>query len=221
MSVEAAVGSVHLVACTLDPGSAAATGSLIVTDSDTNSNSDYILCRSITGAVRLQPGVGRITFADSIVDGHGGVAIDGETMVQLERTTALGRIHCEVLNASESLLDDLAVADDRQTGCIRFTRFELNSILPRRFQCVPNEDQARASKTVRCLVPVFNSLRYGRPEYMQLAAGCPQEILTAGPDGAEVGAFAGSLNQIRLGNLLIKLREFMPAGLNAVVIGET
>jgi len=62
----------------------------------------------------------------------------------LERVTVLGRIHCDVLSASECLLDDVAVVEDRQSGCIRFTRFELGSVLPRRFQCVPSESEAAA-----------------------------------------------------------------------------
>jgi hypothetical protein len=221
--VDAPIAALHLVACTLDPRGPA---SLIANDPDRDSSSDYIFCRSITGPLQLGAGVGRITLADSILDGRGGFAIgdaDGQpaALVQLERTTVLGRIHCEILNASEALLDDLVTVEDQQTGCVRFTRFELGSVLPRRFQCVPNEDQVRACHTVRCLAPLFHSLRFGRPDYLQLAAGCPPEILAASTERAEVGAFASALNPIRLSNLLIKLREFMPAGLSAVVIGET
>ncbi len=66
---------------------------------------------------------------------------------------------------------------------------------------------------VRFSVPVFNSRRFGRPDYAQLAAACPVEIMTGSESGAEVGAFAATLNTIRLGNLQTKLREFMPVGL--------
>jgi hypothetical protein len=74
---------------------------------------------------------------------------------------------------------------------------------------------------VRCLAPLFNARRFGRPDYMQLTTGCPPEILTASEAGAEVGAFATALNTIRLNNLEIKLREFLPVGLSALVIAET
>jgi hypothetical protein len=68
---------------------------------------------------------------------------------------------------------------------------------------------------------MFNSRRFGRPAYAQLAAACPVEILTASESGSEVGAFAAALNTIRVQNVRVKLREFMPAGLSAVLIGET
>ena len=95
-------------------------------------------------------------------------------------------------------------------------------MLPRRYQCVPSEVQAATCMPPsRCFAPLFNSLRYGRPDYAQLAAACAPEILTASEARAEVGAFASMLNPIRLNNLVIKLQEFMPVGLSAVIIAET
>jgi hypothetical protein len=142
--------------------------------------------------------------------------------VQLERVTVLGQIHCDVLSASECVFDDLAFVEDRQSGCIRFTRFESGSVLPRRFQCVPSEAQAASCRPPgRCFAPLFNSRVYGRPDYAQLAAACPPEILTASERHSEIGAFTSALNPIRLSNLQIKLQEFMPVGLSAVVIAET
>jgi hypothetical protein len=88
---------------------------------------------------------------------------------------------------------------------------------------VPSNEQVSncSLQKGRCLVPLFNSRTFGRPDYAQLAAACPQEILTASEAGAEVGAFASALNTIRLGNLEIKLQEFLPVGLSALVIAET
>jgi hypothetical protein len=142
--------------------------------------------------------------------------------VQLERVTVLGRVRCEVLQASECLLNDLVVVDDQQAGCIRFSRYERDSVLPRRYQCVPTDDQlAACSPARRCLAPVYNSHRFGLPDYVQLASTCPPAILTSSEQGAEVGAFAGSLNTIRLNNLGIKLAEFLPVGLTSLVLAET
>jgi hypothetical protein len=127
-----------------------------------------------------------------------------------------------VLNASECLLDDIVIVDNQQSGCVRFTRYELGSVLPRRYQCVPSTEQsATCTPPCRCFAPLFNARRYGRPDYVQLAAACPPEILTASEARAEVGAFAGVLNPIRLNNLGIKLQEFMPVSLSAVIIAET
>jgi hypothetical protein len=142
--------------------------------------------------------------------------------VQLERVTVLGGIRCDRLSASECILDDLAFVDDRQSGCIRFTRFEPGSLLPRRFECVPGEERlAACAQPYRCVAPIFNSRRFGRPDYAQLAAACPSEILSASEQHSEIGAFAGALNPIRLANLQTKLAEFLPVGLAAVIIAET
>jgi hypothetical protein len=68
---------------------------------------------------------------------------------------------------------------------------------------------------------LFNSRRFGRPDYVQLAVGTPAQILSASEQHSEIGAFAGALNTIRLGNLRAKLNEFMPVGLQPVIISET
>jgi hypothetical protein len=216
------------VACTLDPLSSGDAGSLVTGDADINHQAAYFLCRCITGALRLGAGVAQTTVADSIIDRRGGVAVGGvgpdtaAQTLQLERVTVLGQIHCDILSASESLLDDIAIVEDQQAGCIRFSRYERGSELPRRYACVPSEETlATCSGAGRCVVPHFNSRRFGMADYAQLGAGCPPEILTASEAGAEVGAFAGLENSIRLQNLEIKLREFLPAGLVAVVIAET
>ncbi|HKU76835.1 MAG TPA: hypothetical protein VJR02_23190 [Pyrinomonadaceae bacterium] len=249
VEIESNVKQFNLLGCTLDPRSTTAGWSLRASDSDLNHQAVYLVCRSITGGLRIGAGIDRLNVADSIVDQQGSVAI-GElpfvvsppaispifspsitslpttpttsNVLQLERVTVLGRIECDVLQASECLLNDLAVVDDQQSGCIRFSRWERGSILPRRFQCVPNEAQARdCPPNRRCLPAQFNSLRFGRPDYAQLGAMRQPEILSASESGAEVGAFASELNQIRLANLQVKLREFMPVSLTAVVVAET
>jgi hypothetical protein len=241
------VGRLLLRACTLDPLAAGAHGSLVASDPDRDHGAEYLLCRCIVGGVRTAAGVSRLVIADSIVDQQGGLAVGGvpggplsppgpwspplsppmpadppARAVQLERVTVLGRVRCELLEASECLLDELAEVDDRQAGCIRFSRFELGSALPRRYQCVPSEEQAAdCAPPGRCLAPLFVSRRFGRPAYGQLAAGGPPAVRTASEAGAEVGAFAGRLDAIRLANLETKLREFLPIGLSALVIAET
>jgi hypothetical protein len=151
-----------------------------------------------------------------------GVTPTSATNVQLEHVTVLGQVQCQVIQASECLFTDVVIVDDQQSGCFRYSRYErrnpasgLSSALPRKFQCVPAEQETRL------LSPVFYSLQYGRPAYCQLAAACPPEILTASEAGAEVGAFADNLNAIRLSNLALKIQEFLPAGLSADIIALT
>jgi hypothetical protein len=247
--VESKVSALRLEACTLDPRLGS---SLLAADLDLNDRAAYLLCRCVAGGLQTGDGVAQLTIADSIIDQSGSIALAGllgvgsppifssppllasppssppqiprpaARNVQLERVTVLGRIHCEVLSASESILDDVAVAEDRQSGCIRFSRFETGSLLPRRYQCVPSEqDEAECPSGGRCLAPFFNSRRFGRPDYLQLAAATPAQILSASEQHSEIGAFAGALNTVRLGNLRAKLKEFMPVGLEPVIIAET
>jgi hypothetical protein len=250
IQITSQVQQLLISACTLDPRSAGTAGSLVATDANLHDQASYLLCRCITGGVYTAAGISQLTIADSIVDAQGTLAIGGAPPtggaaassqpaaqgVQLERVTVLGWVRCVILTASECLLDELAIVDDQQAGCIRFSRYELGSVLPRRYQCVPSAAQAGACAAVplslrssialgprafRCLAPLFNSRHFGRPDYCQLAAGCPPEILTASEAGAEVGAFASFLNTLRLDNLDIKLQEFLPVGLTALVIAET
>lgn len=235
--LQSRVASLALTECTLDPTSNPAAGSVQGQDANPASDAVWLLSRCITGALMASAGTAQITVTDSIVDRRNALAIAGLTppasppgvlvssaakTVQLERVTVFGQISCEVLKASECLFTEIAVVEDQQSGCVRFTRFEQGSVLPRRYQCIPNDAQMQTcGGAARCLAPLFNSRMFGSPEYAQLAANCPTEVLTASEDGSEVGAFAGSQNTIRLSNLKTKLREFMPVGLTAVAVGES
>ena len=236
--IEQQIADLRLEACTLDPRNGA---SLLAADPDLTGQARYLLCRCVAGAIRVGSGVGQLTIADLVIGQSGSIAIAGwpdvgsppssppqqgapqaARSVQLERVTVLGRIHSGVLVASESILDDVALVEDQQSGCIRFSRFEMGSQLPRRFQCVPSETDAVACPSSgRCLAPVFNSRRFGRPDYAQLATSTPAQIVKASEVRAEIGAFAGALGTVRLGNLRDKLTEFMPVGLEPVIIAET
>jgi len=231
------VQNLALIACTLDPQSNAMYA--LQADSTSATGSNYLICRCVSGGLRLGDSVLNITVADSILDGAGGMAIAAPVVlssppaglpsaatnatVQLERVTALGTVLCNVLQASESLLDSYVFVKDQQAGCIRFSRYELGSVLPRRYRCVPSEEQGTtcSSGRARCMPPLFNSRRFGRPSYAQLASAGPPEIFVASEAGSEVGAFASRLNTIRLSNLKVKLQEFMPVGLTPVIIVAT
>jgi hypothetical protein len=231
LTVVKLVQSLTIVGCTLDPLRAPPGKltplSLVSAVSDDGANAQYSVCRSIIGGVRASRGVGRLLIADSIVDRQHRLALylasdTGAATVHLERVTVLGHVCCDVLIASECLLDEKVRVQDQQAGCIRFSRFEDGSILPRRFECVPSEAELAAPRTtVRCLAPIFNSRRFGRPDYVQLASACPEEILKASEEESEIGAFATEFSTIRLANLNLKLQEFLPVGLTALILAET
>lgn len=210
-----------LTACTLDPEPAIVM--LNLSDSSLSNSASCVLTGCITGGIVTAAGVTQLTIADSIVDAKSGTAISAARSLQLERVTVIGSMAANVFTASDCLLNDVAKVLDQQAGCVRFTRFEAGSVLPRRYECIPNDDQLRAAAAakLRVLAPLFHSRRYGRPDYLQLASACRTEILSASESGAEPGAFAGGQNTIRLANLRTKLQEFLPAGLTAVLIAGT
>jgi hypothetical protein len=141
-------------------------------------------------------------------------------VVQLERVTVFGAIVCEVLRASECLLTMLWSGPAvRLCGVRRDLKRVL--VLPPVSMHTTDTQIAGCKGQVRCFAPAFSSRRFGRAGYAQLARACPDEILKASENGAEVGAFASTQNTTRLRNLTTKLQEFMPVGLSGVIVAET
>jgi hypothetical protein len=144
--------------------------------------------------------------------------IGGE--LRLERCTVLGRAHVHRLWASECILDDRVVVEDAQAGCVRFSAWSAGSVLPRRYESV----------RIAPAAPLFRTRTFGHPDYAQLLSTADHAILdepvtgsvvAGGPEGSELGAFAGERNPIRLRSLRIKLAEFMPVGLAPVTVMMT
>ncbi|HWB84009.1 MAG TPA: hypothetical protein VG675_07705 [Bryobacteraceae bacterium] len=142
---------------------------------------------------------------------------DGDT--HLQRVTVLGRSWFHHISASETILDDLAMAEDPQSGCIRFSAWSTGSILPRKYESVEIAPQG----------PLFTTRVFGQPGYGQLLQSADNAvlqpagavILTGAQNGSEMGAFCSEKNAIKERSLLIKYEEFMPLGLSPVIIYVT
>jgi hypothetical protein len=145
--------------------------------------------------------------------------------LNLSRCTVLGRIQAHRLSASECILHELCITDDRQDGCTRFSAWATGSRIPRPYESVQ----------VRQLAALFTSTDFGQPAYAQLQATAdgqiiqpatpstaPLNTISAGAaDGSEMGAYARDKNPIRARALLLKLQEFMPANLTPVIVNVT
>ena len=84
----------------------------------------------------------------------------------------------------------------------------------------PIEDELKAardreSERVR---PRFSSRRYGVPTYAQLAATCAGEITRGADDESEMGVYHDLYRPQRAANLLARLHEYTPAGMDAGII---
>jgi hypothetical protein len=180
--------------------------------------------RCITGPVRTRDGGGveLLEISDSIVqDIASGQAIDTESgQVQLVRTTVLGPIAVHRLDASECILNDVAVAEDAQHGCVRFSAYAEGSIIHQPYESVTVTPQA----------PLFRTRTFGQPDYARLRDGVDEaitsgrrgaSITTGAQNGSEMGAFASENIPLKQRGLRAKFAEFMPIGLVPVWIDVT
>ncbi len=159
------------------------------------------------------------------------------------RSTVIGRVQAHAVDLAENsiFMGRLSVAR-RQRGCMRFCYVTPGSRTPKRYRCQPDlaEDLAEsevrdkaenmgavelpaAIKTARLQArdrvrPVFNSTRYGRPTYCQLADSCADEITHGADDESEMGVFHDLYQPQREANLRARLDEYTPAGMEAGII---
>jgi hypothetical protein len=110
---------------------------------------------------------------------------------------------------------------------VRFSFVPDGSRTPRRYRCQPDlaltdiKDPDEIARIVARLVPHFTSSDYGHPGYAQLALNCPPEIRAGAENEAEMGAFNHLMQPQRETNLLIRLEEYLPFGLQAGLIYVT
>ena len=67
----------------------------------------------------------------------------------------------------------------------------------------------------------FTSRVFGQPGFAQLAESAPLFLQRGAENGAEIGAFSGLLNPIKLDSLRAKVDEFAPFGLLPAYVCET
>lgn len=157
--------------------------------------------------------------------GQAALALD-DGVVNLSRCTILGRSFMHRLECSESILDDYAVVDDTQDGCVRYSAWTVGSSLPRKYESVSASAGA----------PLFESRRFGEAGYAQLLAGVDEQILgahlessggqgagaasirTGAQNGSEMGVFCRDGAALKERSLLIKYQEYLPVGLAPVLI---
>jgi hypothetical protein len=155
-----------------------------------------------------------LTISDSIVQSSDPAAAcmtvsSGAT--ELTRTTLIGSAAIHRLEASGCVLSGVVSVDDTQHGCVRFSAWTAGSTLPRKYECVKLSPGQ----------PLFASLAFGRHDYAALLSTADPALLEGGEDGGELGAFAREGNAVKRRGLLVKYQEYMPIGLEPVVVEVT
>jgi hypothetical protein len=196
---------------------------------------------SILGPIQIQEDAVNdepipLCVTDSILDAmaakNQAVGVTGGAVayavLTIKRCTVFGIVDVHAVKLAENCIfnDGLNVAR-RQLGCMRFCYVPDGSITPQRYHCQPDLvssavelDAAKALEQLR-VCPQFNNQRYGRPLYCQLADSCADEIKRGADDESEMGAFHDLFQPQREANLLARLEEFTPAGMDAGIIHAT
>jgi hypothetical protein len=151
------------------------------------------------------------------------------------RTTVLGQTNVHAVGLAENsiLMGELRVAH-RQEGCVRFCYLTPGSRTPARYHCQPdlaaaavdewvppvpnNERPAAKAREAARVRPIFNSIRYGKAYYCQLADDCASEIKRGADDESELGAFHDLFEPQRAANLATRLAEYTPAAMEAGIL---
>ncbi|MBV8972492.1 MAG: hypothetical protein JO290_09405, partial [Sphingomonadaceae bacterium] len=191
---------------------------------------ELVLERCITGPIRTRGAgfVEHLSASDSIIQAiptHAPTpakpadpAIEGTSgEVALARCTILGPIAVHRLSVTESILDEVAVVEDTQHGCVRFSAYADGSVLHAPYRSVKVPPHG----------PLFRSRRFGDPDYARLyrladAAILKPEagdtILGGAQNESEMGAFKSENVPLLKRGLAAKYEEYAPLGLYPVWI---
>jgi hypothetical protein len=185
-------------------------------------NAEVEIDRCILGGVRVEAG-GEARITESIIDATetGNVAYAAGNgpggRLHIRNSTVIGGVNTEVLElGSNTIFLGTVRARRKQEGCVRFSYLPLDSEVPRRHRCRPED--ARDDRRVR---PQFTSLRYGDPGYCQLGRLCAEEIRRGADDESEMGAFHDLYAPQREANLRARLEEYLRFGLEAGILYAT
>lgn len=164
--------------------------------------------------------------------------------LSVKRSTIFGHTQVHAIELAEnSIFDGRITVARRQKGCIRFCYVTPGSRTPGRYRCQPDLvttaiakqlsqnaivnnvpdpssviiQAAQAQESLR-VHPGFNSVRYGKPTYCQLAECCAEEIKRGADDESEMGVFHHLYQPQRMANLSVRLNEYLPAHMDVGII---
>ncbi|HXP90586.1 MAG TPA: hypothetical protein VN931_06640 [Fibrobacteria bacterium] len=95
-----------------------------------------------------------------------------------------------------------------QTGCVRFCWLPWNSIVPRRYECIPPDTQSQPA-----LEPKFITTRFGEPSYCLLSGDAPLAVWKGADNGSQMGVFLQIQETEAVANIQIRSLEYLPANL--------
>lgn len=240
VTLRGALGEVTFRHCTLLPGSrrgdesgAAPTSLDIEAMPCSVMVADSIVGRIVVGSPETGHDPIRLSATDAVLDGgDSGNAIEGTdrrdayVTLNLDRVTVLGAASVHRVGLVQNcIFTGPVTCEHRQTGELRFSALPASSRTPRRTSCQPDgvieqvdarlpvlERRTRQAAETRRVTPVFDSVRLGQPGYARLIDRTAGEIRRGADDEGEMGAHHDLWLSRRIGELLVRLAEFTPAG---------
>jgi hypothetical protein len=191
-----------------------------------------------------------VTITDSILDatdpkkealGAPGLAVANATLT-MKRCTVFGIVNVHAIAMAENcIFNNCLNVARRQLGCMRFCYIPYGCRTPRQYNCqpalvvqavedpdsppVPALTPAQVAARIACeqlrVQPQFTSIRYGTPGYCQLGPNCAAEITGGADDESEMGVFHDLFQPQREANLLARLDDYTPAGMDVGIIHAT
>jgi hypothetical protein len=239
INLTGAAACVQMTDCTLVPGitlnpdgSAAQPGVPSVTG--TAIGSTFSLNQAICGPISL-PATCTVRICNSILDAgsQSNAAFSGPpgatftpvpgAELHIEDSTVIGKVYAQairlasntIFHSEQGKLDPWQAAvwaNRTQCGCIRFCSLPWNSIVPRRYECLPPD---AASQNL--LAPQFISLRFGDPAYCLLSGDCPMAVWKGADNGSQMGVFLQIQETEAVANIQIRANEYLVANLECGV----
>ncbi len=168
------------------------------------------------------PGVGRARLLRPL-DAARGRARRDEPVVAAAVALALDELHLDAVlqrQPAEVGVDRLAAprsrrAVDQCQPALALLAGALAAIDPA--VTGPARDALRAAEALR-VRPLFDAVRYGRPDYARLSLDCAPEISRGADDESEMGVFHDLYTPQRAANLRARLDEYAPAAMDAGII---
>jgi hypothetical protein len=182
------------------------------------------------GAWGTEPGLVRLSGIDSLFLSMG---VGGPNVTQLEYCTVLGDAWCESIRAVDSLFvgglfRPSAPFTMSEIECLRNVR--IPQALLDALEDLPTdaeETRARKREQLRRIqryttdTPVFFEPQFGLPGAGVLHPATPVSIGAGAEDGSELGAYHHQHLTLRTAAVTEKLAEFLPFGMQAVLIPDS
>jgi hypothetical protein len=242
----AALNSLELINCTLDPGGYKTVQGKRSPDiftsldlegtygfklpgevSTFNQIPEIILRRTISGPLLID-NVYRLDLADSIIDAGQGVEDTQKRFAVSSSTDQANAWGPPALLRGVTLLGHMRVESIEGSGCLWAHALE---VMDRQRGCIKfsyfsGEAADKLPQNHGCVRGTEAALRFrselfGDPAYCQLARSCDERIREEGPDGNEMGAFGFLAEAHKWRNLQIRFREFMPVHVRPLLIPVT